>query len=301
MKMKLAIGILLLVVSVASAQPKWWEEERSAKAALEERTISEEYKSRINWEDGYLEVTAGATCNIELAKTQAQCYSMSLKTARMFALEKLAEIIYGVRIDSDNLFVNEVEKDVRLKTSTEGLITGAQELALNKTEFDDGSIWVEITMGLTLTGEKGLSSVVVPWMERKTQASPPSLFAASASRTAATPEATGLIVDATGIGVRPALAPRILVQGKDEELYGRVNIEQSAAIRFGVVGYTDSIDKAKALTERIGANPIVVKAVAAAGAHNADVLLSVDDASEILAAEMKNEFLKECKVVFVVG
>lgn len=301
MKMKLAIGILLLVASMASAETKWWEEERSAKAALEERTISEKYKSRINWEDGYLEVTAGGTCNIELAKTQAQCYSMSLKTARMFALEKLAEIIYGVRIDSDNLFVNEVEKDVSLKTSTEGLIEGARELALYKTEFDDGSIWVEITMGLTLTGEKGLSSVVVPWMERQTQASPPSLFAASASRTAATPDATGLIVDATGFGVRPALAPRILVQGKDQELYGRVNIERSAAIRFGVVGYTDSIDKAKALTERIGGNPMVVKAVAAAGAHNADVLLSVDDASEILAAEMKNGFLKECKVVFVVG
>jgi len=295
--------VLLLLVTSSNAQPKWWEEENSAKMALEERTMADDgsYRSRVNWEDGYLEVTAGATCNVEKAKSKAQCYSMALKTGRHLAMEKLAEIIYGVRIDSDNLFVNEVEEDVKLESSTRGLIKGAREIALEQTEFDDGSVWVEVTMGLLLNGDKGLSSVVVPWMERKSMTSPPRLFSAGTEKPATTPEATGLIVDARGLGLRPAMAPRVVVEGRDEELYGRANIDKSAAIRFGVVGYTDEVEKAKALTERVGDKPMVVKAVAVSGAHGADTVLSAEDAAMVVAADMKASFLKECRVVFIVG
>lgn len=298
---KRIIGLVLVVAAAASAQTRWWEEEQSARAAIEERTVAEDFKARINWEEGYLEVTAGGTCNVEKSKSKAQCYAMAVKTARHLALEKLAEIIFGVRIDANNLFVNEVEQDVALRSSTDGLIKGAREIAMEQTEFEDGSIWVEITMGIVLTGEKGLSSAVVPWMQRRTQAAPPKLFTVGAKPPADVPEATGLIVDASGLGVKPAMAPRVLVQGRDEELYGRVNMDRSAAVRFGVVGYTDSVDKARSLTERVGANPMVVKAVASGGAHSADVLLSTDDAARVVAANMKGDFLKECRVVFVVG
>ena len=297
------IGVLLVVFISASygEETKWWEEEASARASLEERSMGADYKGRINWEDGYIEVTAGGTCNAEKAQNEAHCYSMALKTARMLAMEKLAEIIYGVRIDSDNLFVNEVEEDVRLKSETQGLIKGARELALEQTKFDDGSIWVEITLGLTLNGENGLSSVVVPWMKRRTTTSPPSLFTASQVSRESETGGTGLIVDGSGLSLKPALAPRILVQGKDEELYGRVTIDREAAIKFGVVGYTDTVEKARALTERVGPNPMVVRAIDTAGTHGADVVISVDDGARILSSDMKSGFLKECRVVFVVG
>jgi len=294
--------IIAILISICVAEDaKWWEEESSAQAALEERSMGADYKGRINWEDGYIEVTAGGTCNMEKAQSQAHCKSMALKTARMLALEKLAEIIYGVRIDSDNLFVNEVEEDVRLKSETSGLIQGARELALEETVFDDGSIWVESTIGITLNGGKGLSSVVVPWMQRKIQSSPPSLFTASKISNEDDSGATGLIVDGSGLSLKPALAPRILVQGKDEELYGRVTIDRQAAIKFGVVGYTDSVEKARALTERVGAHPLLVPALETAGTHGSDVVISVDDGARILSADMKNGFMKECRVVFVIG
>ena len=298
---KSVLLLVLIFVSATFAQTKWWEEERSAKMALEERTIADDFKSRINWEDGYIEVVAGGTCNVEKAKSKAQCYAMALKTGRHLALEKMAEIIYGVRIDANSIFQNEVEADVTLQTSTQGLIKGAREIALEQTEFEDGSVWVEVTMGLLLTGDKGLSSVVVPWMERKAATSPPRLFASTVTQPPETPEATGLIVDATGLGLRPAMAPRIIVEGKDEELYGRANIDRSAAIRFGVVGYTDEVAKARSLTERVGDKPMVIKASSIAGAHGADVVLSPDDAAKVVAADMKAGFLNECRVVFVVG
>jgi len=297
------IGVIIaILISVCFAEDtKWWEEEANAQAALEERSMGADYKGRINWEDGYIEVTAGGTCNAEKAQNEAHCYSMALKTARLLAMEKLAEIIYGVRIDSDNLFVNEVEEDVTLKSETKGLIQGARELALEKTRFDDGSIWVESTLGLTLNGGKGLSSVVVPWMQRKTHTSPPSLFTASQVSRDVDSEGTGLIVDGSGLSLKPALAPRILVQGKDDELYGRVTIDREAAIKFGVVGYTDSVNKARALSERVGEHPLVVRALETAGTHGSDVVISVDDGAKILSADMKNGFMKECRVVFVIG
>ncbi|MBN1424833.1 hypothetical protein JXA88_09780 [Candidatus Fermentibacteria bacterium] len=298
---KSIIALMLASAAVVSAQTRWWEDEQSAKAALEERTIAEDYKSRVNWENGYLEVTAGGTCNVERAKSKAQCYAMALKTARHLAFEKLAEIIYGVRIDADNLFANEVHQDVQLKSSTEGLIKGAREVAMERTEFEDGSVWVEMTVGIVLTGEKGLSSAVVPWLQRRTQAAAPKLFTVGDSAPSDVPPASGLIVDASGLGVKPTMAPRVLVQGRDEELYGRVNMDRAAAVRFGVVGYTDTVAKATALKERVGESPLVVRAVATGGAYSADVLLSTDDAARVVAANMKSDFLKECRVVFVVG
>ena len=298
---KRIIMLVLVIAAAASAQTRWWEEEQSARAAIEERTVADDFKSRINWEDGFMEVTAGGTCNVEKAKTKAQCYSMAVKTARHLAIEKLAEIVYGVRIDADNLFVNEVEEDVELKTYTEGLIKGAYEIAQQQTEFEDGSVWVEVTLGLVLTGEKGLSSAVIPWIQRRAQVAPAKQFALAGSASIDVGGATGLIIDASGLGVKPAMAPRVMVQGRDEELYGRVNMDRAAAVRFGVVGYTDSIDKARALKERVGENPLVVKAVGVGGAHSADVLLSTDEAARVVAANMKSGFFKECRVVFVVG
>ncbi len=295
------IALSLIVTATVSAQTRWWEEEQGARAAIEERTVTAEYKSRIDWEAGFLEVTAGGTCNVEKAKTKAQCYGMAVKTARHLALEKLNEIVHGVRIDANNLFVNEVEQDVQLRTTTQGIIKGAREIGLQQTEFADGSIWVEVTMGLVLTGEKGLSSAVVPWIQRRTQAAPPTPFSIGSQVSPEAPRATGLIVDATGLGVRPALAPRVLVEGRTEELYGRVNIDRASAVRYGVVGYTDTVEKARALKERVGENPLVVRAVASGGVHGADVILSADDAARVVAADMKAGFLKECRVVFVVG
>ena len=138
-------------------------------------------------------------------------------------------------------------------------------------------------------------------MQRKTQSSPPSLFTASKISNEGDSGATGLIVDGSGLSLKPALAPRILVQGKDEELYGRVTIDRQAAIKFGVVGYTDSVEKARALTERVGAHPLLVPALETAGTHGSDVVISVDDGAKILSADMKNGFMKECRVVFVIG
>ena len=127
---------------------------------------------------------------------------------------------------------------------------------------------------------------------------------------------TGLVVDARGLGLRPSFDPRILVQlnsstkvlygpefffreGGVGISYGAIPIEQ--AIRWGIVGYQKTLMNAYSRKERLGENPLTVRAIGAKSRnkYKTDVVVSRKDADRILAAVKNNDFFKECRVMIV--
>ena len=109
---------------------------------------------------------------------------------------------------------------------------------------------------------------------------------------------TGLIVDAKGLGVRPAMAPKI-VDENGNEVYGSRYVSREWAVQIGMVGYDKDVTRATT-NDRVTSNPIVVKAVRVAGANKADVVISNADAAMIHAASQNMNFLDKCKVMFIV-
>jgi hypothetical protein len=184
--------------------------------------------------------------------------------------------------------------DSTLRTSTQGLIKGAQAIREDFIINADGSPWAEITLRLPMKGESGLSNPVSEWAGKQPESEPYQPFDAAEAEE----EYTGVIVDATGLGARPAMVVQLLA-GKDQRVvYGPHTADRNVAMEIGYAGYASSVDQAKSL-ERVGENPLVVRATGVMGDKKANLVISEDDALAVYAADMKSGFLKDCKVVYV--
>ena len=102
---------------------------------------------------------------------------------------------------------------------------------------------------------------------------------------------TGLVVDARGLGLRPAMSPVILTD-EGVPIYGHRDLDYDLVTTKGMAGYT--IDPTKAV--RAGAHPLVVKAVAVTG--NRPVITKAD-AEQVQAANADDHFLDNLSVVLV--
>jgi len=108
---------------------------------------------------------------------------------------------------------------------------------------------------------------------------------------------TGLIVDARGLGLKPALAPKLLdEQGK--ELYVGEVLTRDQAVQSGVAGYSKDL-VAASRQARVTDNPLIVKGVRASGAKATDVVLGGADVRTILKDGVVAPYLRQGRVVLV--
>ena len=128
-----------------------------------------------------------------------------------------------------------------------------------------------------------------------TAAAAPAITDASAATT--TSATTGLIIDARGLGIRPAMSPRILDQNGGV-VYGPGNYTREYSIQNGVAGYAKGLDKAQA-DDRVKGNPLVIKGVATSGANKADVVVGNSEVMKIRTANSTGNVLRDCRVLFV--
>ncbi len=110
---------------------------------------------------------------------------------------------------------------------------------------------------------------------------------------------TGLIIDARGLGVKPAVLPRVLNEGL-AQIYGLSYGGRDAVVGTGMVAYFDSMADARR-DRRSGREPLVICAMKTHGSQSADVVVSDNDAVLIHAAATTRNFLHQARVVYVVG
>ncbi|MCB9759159.1 MAG: hypothetical protein H6739_04925 [Alphaproteobacteria bacterium] len=110
------------------------------------------------------------------------------------------------------------------------------------------------------------------------------------------PQITGVVVDARGLGVRPALAPQLL--GPDHSaLYGVADLSEEVAVSVApVLWITDPSDALA--TARAGAEPVFLRATAVVG--GSDLVLGRDDAIRLRTLRASSALLSTAPVVVVV-
>jgi hypothetical protein len=108
---------------------------------------------------------------------------------------------------------------------------------------------------------------------------------------------TGLIIDARGLKLNPALSPKI-VNENNNEIYGQSYNNRNYAVDIGIVGYLNDINIADQ-NNRVIDNPIVIKAKEIGGTHNTDVIISNSDGLMIHAVATNFNFLERCRVIIV--
>ena len=231
-----------------------------------------------------------------------QARRSAMRIAKQDALRQLIEIVNGVNVTSETTISGAMFDDM-IKTQVQGAIRGARQVGETRYLSDTS---VEVTYEVSMND---ISLVLLPMAEKApilmydaVSGSAPGAAAPSPTQelVSSTPTSggvTGVIIDATGLGLRPAMSPRILNQN-GSILYGPGQYSREYAASNGVVGYAKSLDQAKSDT-RVQGNPLVLRASSAAGSASADLIISNADAGRLMVADGSAGLLKNCRVMFV--
>lgn len=234
----------------------------------------------------------------------AQRRILAKESARANAQLQMMEAILGTTLDAQTYVKNAVVQNQEIQKTIERQIL-KRAVVLEERERDDGG--ADVTLGLWVTGELA-DALLGPAPERRPVAAlppgpAPAPGAAPPSPGAAVPDKpqviyTGLVIDARGLNVRPAMAPRILSEA-GQEIFGRAVVDKTWAVQQGMAGYLKDLAAAQA-SERVGERPLTVKGLRADGANRSDVVISNVDAGVLLGAAQHLSFLEKARVVIVV-
>jgi hypothetical protein len=250
----------------------------------------------INWSSGYIEaVGIGAPPEKMAGKINAR--PIALRAAQADALRNLLEIIKSVQVDSATAIKDiTVGSDV-VDTQVNGLVKGAEVIYYQF--MPDGR--AEVKLRIPLYGN--LAQIVMPLAMAKPPAAPALNEAAPAPAVKmleslpANAVYTGVVIDARGIQARPAISPRIFDEN-GKEVYGLARVDLEYMVKNGMSGYARELTVAQS-NQRVGANPIKIKAVRTSGTGKSDIIISNADAQNIRLSAKSASFLNQCKVMIV--
>lgn len=103
---------------------------------------------------------------------------------------------------------------------------------------------------------------------------------------------TGVIIDCTGLGLRPVMSPVIKAEN-GRPIYGYKNLDSDKVVANGMASYARS----EADATRAGTNPLRLRAVSVDGGANP--VLSANDANCLLLENSASGFLDATNVVFL--
>jgi len=213
-----------------------------------------------------------------------------IRVARADALRKILETVEGMNLTSETTVQDFMLENDRIVTEVRGVCRNFREVG-DPVYMSDGSLELTVEMYIgpelneVLTGD-------LPWQK----GTPVPVQAAEALGGVY----TGLIVDCSGLGLKPAMAPRI-VSDAGEEVYGSAWVSRDWALKNGMVGYVKSVEQATAQKDRVGDKPLLVKATAVKGEQKADMVIPAADGRSLHAMSESLSFLSECRVLVVVN
>lgn len=242
----------------------------------------------VNWQDQVLRATGiGAPDpKVPFAAQRAG----AIRAAKLEALRQLLETVKGMTLTSETTVRNAmIENDV-IETRVSGVVRNFK--SVDTRYLSDGSVEVDVEMPLSGI----LLDAILP--QQVGGQTPGSLsYDLNPQPLQMNAVFTGLIIDARGLGLRPAMAPKILDENGDE-VYGTGYVSRDYAVQIGVVGYEKNLERARN-NERVKDNAAVIKALRVEGSNQTDVVISNTDAMNIQAAAKNLNFMEQCKVMFI--
>ena len=240
----------------------------------------------VDWSAKIIRATGIGSPNPNMPPTAQR--AGAIEAAKLAALRNLLATVMGMTLTSETTVRNYVVENDVINTRVKGIVRGFT--VVDTKYMSDGS--VEVIVEMPITGV--LTDALLPPDTGQNV-----VLGATSTQPAQTSGAfTGLIVDARGLGIRPAMAPKILDES-GQEVYGSRYVSREWAVKIGMVGYDKDVNKARS-NDRVANNPLIVKAVKASGPNKADVVISSNDAARIRQAAATQNFLDKCKVMFIV-
>jgi hypothetical protein len=264
--------------------------------------IEEVFESgRIDWSTGTI-VTAGSKPLPDKTSNGEATRQKAMAMARVAAQQRLLETVNQVRIDSDTSVGSVTAEDNVIAAELGEMV---RKQADTRPEFlSDGTVTVNLSLAmhgafsqLLLPAELKQIETIRPLdAENKT----PAADAPTATEPLSTAEMdvfTGLVVDARGLLVKPAMMPTISNE-EHQVLFGAATASREYAVQRGMSGFTTDMATAQA-DQRIGSRPLVVKALRVNGPELSGLVISNSDAAVLRSEPHHLTFLKQCRVIIV--
>lgn len=233
--------------------------------------------STVDWQKKVVRCTGTGAPNLRDAQNNVAVARIGAeRAARLDALRNCLEAVRGVRISGEQTVGGALGADPGLRSQVEGVVKGFQVVGKPR-YFSDGGVEMDVEVPLD-----GVASAVLP----------PAAAVPSAGGGGAGP--TGILVDARGTGLVPALAPRLLDE-KGVEVYSATMVVAEVRKKSGAAAWArDPAAARKDLAERLGEKPLEIKALRAQGT---DAVLA-DETATVLR-EGAVGLLAEGRVVIV--
>lgn len=262
----------------------------------------------IDWTNGLVRATGIGSPNPNMPPGAQR--AGAIEAAKQLALRNLLQMVKGMYLNSETTVENAITTNDVVRSRVEGIVRNFR--VVDTRYLSDGSVEVDVEVPLSSfydiiipEGQQvGKAPLVCPTCGQPWPAGRPypSNLPGGAAATApggqpAGAVYTGLIIDARGLNIRPALAPKVLDE-LGNEVYGTGYVNRDYAVQIGVVGYDKDLDRARQ-NERVKDRPLIVKGVNATGSNRTDVVISNADAQVIRGAAANLNFLQQCKVMII--
>ncbi len=298
----------LLIVCFITATPLFGQQTCVGNSCLPEKVKDDcttmESNGCIDWDNGIIYATGMGVPNPKF-ETQAQKTYSAYQAAKTVAMRNLLQMVQGINITSTRTVKAGMLEDDTINTQINGKIRQVQEAGRPQT-MNDGSVWVTMKMYM-----RDIISILVN--NQRFAFKSGDMFKRPGPETSPGEETkdkgpeyggdantvyTGVIIDARGTGVVPAMSPK--VYGPDgKEVYGSIAVEREFALQHGVVGYVKELDEAKS-NERVKGNPLLIKAKLSSD-KTSDLVVSEKDAELLNQLDATQSFLREARVIVIIG
>ena len=263
-----AITVLGLLVLASAAAAQLF--------ATEVRVTETLAPGHVDWTEGAVLSRDSAT---GLARRGAAVAAM--QAATLVARHGLLRVFTQVRFDAQQMLGQTVRPGEAPWQALEALVTQA---VVVETRYLPGRV-VETAVQLPFAGQ--LTALFLPASSAGTPDDEPRIEAVH----------TGVVIDARGLAIQPALFPRI-VDERGQTLYAPESVDREAAVQQGYVTYAKVFDQAPAQA-RIGEHPLVLRALRVAGESRVDLVLSDAEATRIRDYAATRRLVRQCRVLIV--
>ncbi len=219
-------------------------------------------------------------------KRNENAAQVALAAAKQAAQENILQVVRRIRVDHRQTVSAVSEKDSGVAREIRKLVQGAR--VVTQEYLSDGT--AKVLMEASLLG--AFSQLILPEELKQIESVKPVVPPEN------TPAPfTGLIVDATGIKVKPALVPKIVDESR-KEVFGSAFASRESAVKEGMCRYVPDLGSARK-QQRVGNYPLVVKGLKIEEGENTTIVISTADAAKLKSASEHLQLLRKCAVVIV--
>jgi hypothetical protein len=218
------------------------------------------------------------------------------------AIRNVLQTAFQVRMNADCRVIDLTRPNVNLKIEVKEMASAAE--IIGEKTLPDGR--TEVTVKMELFG--GFAQLLLPADIKQVESIKPlspfqemaaqGVAASAERRPGEEPDTyTGLIVDARGIGAKPAMVP-VLLDENGQEVYSSAFVSREYAVQQGVCLYMRILGDSANLA-RVAPKPLWVKGLRTRTAASCDIVISNADASRLRGASSHLSFLKQCRVIIL--